>query len=40
MKRVSWGSSGQNVSAIAVGCMRINRVSLEQAAKLVDTAME
>lgn len=40
MKQVNWGSSGQKAPAIAVGCMRMNRVPLEQAAKLVDTAME
>lgn len=40
MKNVNWGTSGQKVPAIAVGCMRMKNVPLEQAAKLVDRAME
>lgn len=40
MKKVNWGNSGQEVSAIAVGCMRMSRVPLKQAAELVDAAME
>ena len=40
MKKVNWGASGQKVPAIAVGCMRMKEVTLEQAARLVDTAME
>lgn len=40
MKKVNWGNSGQEVSAIAVGCMRMSRVPLKQVAELVDAAME
>lgn len=40
MKKVNWGNSGQEVSAIAIGCMRMSRVPLKQAAELVDAAME
>lgn len=40
MKKVNWGVSGKKVPAIAVGCMRMNGVSLKQAAELIDKAME
>lgn len=40
MKTVNWGACGQQVPAIAVGCMRMNSVPVEQAARLLDTAME
>ena len=40
MKSVNWGSSGQKVPAIAVGCMRMSRVPFEQVTELVDTAIE
>ena len=38
MKSVNWGSSGQKVPAIAMGCMRMSRVPFEQVTELVDTA--
>ncbi len=40
MKSVNWGSSGQKVPAIAMGCMRMSRVPFEQVTELVDTAIE
>ena len=40
MKKINWGSSGKKVSAIAVGCMRINGVERKQAAQLIEKAME
>lgn len=40
MKKVKWGACGQEVPAIAVGCMRMYSVPAEQAAKLIDAAME
>lgn len=40
MKKVKWGTTGQMVPAIAVGCMRMNSVPVEQVAELIDTALE
>lgn len=40
MKMVRWGSSDLEVPAIAVGCMRVNSVPLEQVTKLIKTALE
>lgn len=40
MKKINWGMSGQKVPVIAVGCMRMNGVMLEQVAELIDKAME
>ncbi|MBO5460792.1 MAG: aldo/keto reductase [Ruminococcus sp.] len=40
MKKVNWGSSGQKVPAVAVGCMRIDSVELKQAAGMIDKALE
>ncbi|MDO4313073.1 MAG: aldo/keto reductase [Eubacteriales bacterium] len=40
MKKIKFGGTGLQVPAIAVGCMRINSVSLEKAAKLIEKAVE
>lgn len=40
MKKVNWGTSGMQVPAIAVGCMRMNSLEEKQAAKLIEGAME
>lgn len=40
MKKVQWGATGLSVPAVAVGCMRIDSVPLEDAARLLDKAME
>lgn len=40
MKMVDWGSSGQRVPEIVVGCMRMDGVSCGQAAELIDKALE
>lgn len=40
MKMVRWGSSELEVPAIAVGCMRMSSIPLEQAAKLIEKAIE
>lgn len=40
MKMVNWGSSGQKVPEIVVGCMRMDGVPCEQAAELIDKALE
>lgn len=40
MKKVNWGVSGLQVPAIAVGCMRIDSVSLKQAAAMIELALE
>lgn len=40
MKMVNWGSSELSVPAIAVGCMRMNSVSMEQVVELIKTALE
>lgn len=40
MKKIKFGGTGLQVPAIAVGCMRINSVPLEKAAKLIEKAVE
>ncbi len=40
MKKVNWGSSSIQVPAIVMGCMRMTELSVSEAARLVDTAME
>jgi len=40
MKKVNWGSSSIQVPAIVMGCMRMTELSVSEAARMVDTAME
>ncbi|MBS7176072.1 MAG: aldo/keto reductase [Clostridiales bacterium] len=40
MKYIQLGTSGLNVSQIALGCMRLTGLSVEDAGKLIGTAME
>ena len=40
MKMISFGKSGLEVPAVALGCMRINGISLKEAETLIRTAME
>jgi len=40
MKKINFGSSSVQVSAIAMGCMRLRDLSVESAVKIIDTAME
>ncbi len=40
MRRVPLGRSGLDVPAIAVGCMRINRIDKQEAERFVQTALE
>lgn len=40
MKKVNLGRTGLKVPAIAVGCMRINSIEVEEAAKLIELAVE
>lgn len=40
MKKVNFGSSSVQVSAIAMGCMRLRDLSVESTVKIIDTAME
>ena len=40
MKKVNFGSTGISVSAIVVGCMRINQLSVEAAARHIENAVD
>lgn len=40
MKKVQWGSSDLQVPAIVLGCMRLLELSVDEAAKYIDGAME
>lgn len=40
MKRVEWSRSGEQVPAVALGCMRMKELSVEEAARMVDRALE
>ena len=40
MKRIPFGTSGQEVSAVALGCMRIAALAPAQVDVLVDAALE
>lgn len=40
MKQVNWGASGKQVSAIALGCMRLERLNPAEAARYMEKAME
>lgn len=40
MKQVSWGASGINVSAVALGCMRLTALDVQQAASYLEKAVE
>lgn len=40
MKKVNWGSSSIQVPAVVMGCMRLTELSVSEAAKMIDTAME
>lgn len=40
MKKVNFGSTEIQVSAVAMGCMRMNQVELSDAAKLIEKAVE
>lgn len=40
MKQVEWGKSGERVPAVALGCMRMKGLSVEEAAGMVDRALE
>lgn len=40
MKQVSFGTSGKQVSAVALGCMRLERLSVSEAAAYIEKAME
>ena len=39
MKKVNFGSTGKQVPAIVMGCMRMKELTVKEAAKLVDAAM-
>lgn len=39
MKYVHWGNTDKMVPAIALGCMRMNGISFEEAVKMIDTAL-
>ena len=39
MKKVKCGSTGKQVPAIVMGCMRMKELTVKEAAKLVDAAM-
>ena len=36
MKKVNFGSTGKQVPAIVMGCMRMKELTVKEAAKLVD----
>ena len=40
MRKIEFGKSGLQVSAVAVGCMRISKMSKKQVDEFVDTALE
>lgn len=40
MKQVNWGMSGKQVSAVALGCMRLERLEEKQAAEYIAKAVE
>lgn len=40
MKQIRWGASDQNVSAVALGCMRLTGLSPREAAAYLETAAE
>ncbi len=40
MKQVKWGLSGKEVSAVALGCMRLERLSVPEAADYITKAVE
>lgn len=40
MKQVFWGASGKKVSAVALGCMRLERLTAAQAAAHIEKSME
>lgn len=40
MKQVNWGASGKQVSAVALGCMRLERLNTTDAAAYIAKAME
>ena len=39
LKKVNFGSTGKQVPAIVMGCMRMKELTVKEAAKLVDAAM-
>lgn len=40
MKKVNFGSTGEQVSAMIAGCMRLNSLDVRSAARYIDNAME
>ena len=40
MKQVKWGMSGKSVSAVGLGCMRLQQLSVREASAYLETAME
>lgn len=40
MKKVTWGASGIPVSAVALGCMRLERLNADEAARYLEKAVE
>ena len=40
MKQVNWGNSGKQVSAVAMGCMRLTALNTQQAAAHIEKAAE
>ena len=40
MKHVTWGASGIPVSAVALGCMRLEKLNAQQAAEYLEKAVE
>ena len=40
MKQIEFGTTGEKVSAIALGCMRMNRLSVSEAAAQISRAVE
>lgn len=40
MKHVKWGNTGEMVPAIAIGCMRMNALSVEDTVQFIENAIE